>query len=157
MMISAIAGAALFLLLAAALIAFQNSRLIRQQEAEDAAAPAGKLMYSVFHEQFREDEERPEAVPLFQYTVLSTPGEQLDQGETGTTYALCRVPAGTGEMTMDAAMHWMVTRIRGASIQGVLSGYASFPGKAGRKGEKELVTSLEAAAKEEAGYANPYK
>ncbi|AIQ46838.1 hypothetical protein R70723_13865 [Paenibacillus sp. FSL R7-0273] len=155
-MISAIAGAVLFLLLAAGLIALQNSRLIKQQEAESAAAPTGKLMYSVFLEQFQEDEERPEAVPLFQYTVLSSPGEQLNKGESGTTSALCRVPAGTGEMTLDDAMQWMVTRIRGASIQGVLSGYASFPGKAARKGEKELIKNLEATAKEEAGYANPH-
>lgn len=156
MMISAIAGAALFLLLAAGLIAYQNSRLIRQQEAESAAAPTGLFMYSVFFEQFGEDEERPEAVPLFQYTVLSAPEEQLHKGETGTTYALCRVPAGTGEMTLEDARQWMLTRIRGASIQGVLAEHLSFPGKAARKGEKELITNLEATVKEEAGYGSPH-
>ncbi|WP_128083675.1 hypothetical protein [Paenibacillus sp. DMB5] len=156
MMITAIAGAALFLLLAAGLIAYQNSRLIRQQEAESAAAPTGKLMYSVFFEQFRVDEERPEAVPLFQYTVLSKPEEQLHEGETGTTYALCRVPAGTGEMTLEDARQWMQTRIRAASIQRVLSEHLSFPGKADRKGEKELIINLEATVREEAGYASPH-
>ncbi|MBY0011099.1 hypothetical protein [Paenibacillus typhae] len=156
MMITAIAGAALFLLLAAGLIAYQNSRLIRQQEAESAAAPTGKLMYSVFFEQFHGDEERPEAVPLFQYTVLSGPEEQLHEGETGTTYALCRVPAGTGEMTLEDARQWMQTRIRAASIQGVLSEYLAFPGKADRRGEKELIINLEATVREEAGYGSPH-
>ncbi|MNE69473.1 hypothetical protein D3C80_1651990 [compost metagenome] len=113
-------------------------------------------MYSVFFEQFHGDEERPEAVPLFQYTVLSGPEEQLHEGETGTTYALCRVPAGTGEMTLEDARQWMQTHIRAASIQRVLTEHLSFPGKAERKGEKELIITLEATVREEAGYASPH-
>lgn len=154
-MITVIAGVALFLLAAAGLLAYQNSRLIAEQEAESSAVPTGMLMYSVFNERFLENEERPEAVPLFQYTVLSGRDEQLFKGETGTTVALCRVPAGTGEMILLDAQNWMVNNIRKASIQGVLIDHSGFPGKAARKGEKELILSLEATVKEEAEHANP--
>ncbi|MNI81247.1 hypothetical protein D3C73_1378420 [compost metagenome] len=114
------------------------------------------LMYSVLNQRFLDNEERPEAVPLFQYTVLSHRDEQLLPGETGTTYALCRVPAGSGEMTLRDAQHWMATYIRKSFIEGVLISHTGFAGKAARKGEKELITNLEATVKEEAGHANPY-
>ncbi|WP_310832914.1 hypothetical protein [Paenibacillus pedocola] len=155
-MITVIAGVALFLLAAAGLLAYQNSRLIAEQEADSTAVPAGMLMYSVFNERFLENDERPEAVPLFQYTVLSEPGEQLSLGETGTTFALCRVPAGTGEMILWDAQNWMVNNIRKAAIQRVLMEHSGFPDKAARKGEKELILNLEATVKEETGHADPY-
>jgi hypothetical protein len=154
-MISLIAGVALFLLAAAGLLAYQNSRLIAEREAESSAVPTGMLMYSVFNERFAENEERPEAVPLFQYTVLSARDEQLHKGETGTTVALCRVPAGTGEMILGDAQNWMVNNIRNAAIQGVLLDASGFPDKAARKGEKELIKNLEATVKEEAEHAHP--
>ncbi|CAH1190928.1 hypothetical protein PAECIP111892_00412 [Paenibacillus auburnensis] len=155
-MITVIAGVALFLLATAGLLAYQNSRLITEQEADSTAVPTGMLMYSVINERFLENEERPEAVPLFQYTVLSEPGEQLSPGETGTTFALCRVPAGTGEMILWDAQNWMVNNIRKAAIQGVLMEHSGFPDKAARKGEKELIVNLEATVKEETGHADSY-
>ncbi|UQZ36375.1 hypothetical protein C2I18_24310 [Paenibacillus sp. PK3_47] len=156
-MITVVAGAAVFLLLAAGLLAYQNSRLIAEREAAESAVPTGLLMYSIYYEDFAHQEERPEAVPLFQFTVLSAPDEQFASGERGTTMALCRVPAGTGEMTLTDAESWMTGNIRKASVQGTLYNYTSYTDNAMRRGEKELVKSLQTALKEETGYANHYK
>lgn len=156
-MITIIAGVALFLLFAAGLLAYQNSRLISEREAAESAVPTGLLMYSIYYEDFCNQEERPEAVPLFQLTVLLSPDEQLVKRETGTTVALCRVPAGTGEMALTDAQSWMTGNIRKAAVQGTLYGYISFMDKAARRGEKELIKSLEATVKEETDYANHHK
>lgn len=153
-MIIAAGGVVLFLLLAAGLLAYQNSRLISDREASESAVPAGSLMYSVVNHAFAGEEERPEAVPLFQFTVYSEPLEQQAQGERGVTSALCRVPAGTGEMTLSSARHFMTSNIRKASIEGSLIVHASFPEKAGRRGEKELIAHLNATVREESEHAD---
>lgn len=82
-MITVVGGVVLFLLFAAGLLAYQSSRMISEREASESAAPTGSLMYSVVNQAFAEHEERPEAVPLFQFTVLSGPGEQLAKGRKG--------------------------------------------------------------------------
>ncbi|WP_342439820.1 hypothetical protein NSS79_14210 [Paenibacillus sp. FSL L8-0436] len=153
-MITVVGGVVLFLLFAAGLLAYQSSRMISEREASESAAPTGSLMYSVVNQAFAEHEERPEAVPLFQFTVLSGPGEQLAKGEKGTTSALCRVPAGTGEMVLTDAENWMRSNLRKASIEGARVVFASFPEKADRRGEKELIRNLEVTAREEAEHAN---
>ncbi|MNR59362.1 hypothetical protein D3C85_1806070 [compost metagenome] len=60
-------------------------------------------------------------------------------------------------MTLGDAQHKLVSRIRRASIQGVLYSHLSFPDKVARKGEKELIVHLKAAVEEEAGHANQYQ
>lgn len=156
-MITVIAGVAVFLLFAAGLLAYQNSRLISEREAAEAEIPTGLLMYSIYHEDFSNQEERPEAVPLFQFTVLSARDEQLVKRETGTTFALCRVPAGTGEMALTEAQNWMAGNIRKAGAEGTLYAHTSYKDKTARRGEQELIKNLEATVKEETVYANHHK
>lgn len=147
------AGAVLFLLLAAGIIAFQNSKLLSRQEAEESAGRISSLMYSVYYQSFADNEERAEAVPLFQFTVRSETDGALSAGEADKTIALCRVPAGSGEMALSGAQSWMLGSIREAALRGERTSSTSFPDKAVRKGEKELITRLEAAVKEETEYA----
>ncbi|MHA6532437.1 hypothetical protein [Paenibacillus sp. BAC0078] len=150
------AGAVLFLLLAAGIIAFQNSKLLSRQEAEESAGRISSLMYSVYHQSFADNEERAEAVPLFQFTVRSEADGGISAGEADKTIALCRVPAGSGEMALSGAQSWMLGSIRQAALRGERIMPASFPDKAVRKGEKELITRLEAAVKEETEHASLY-
>lgn len=153
-MITAAGGAVLFLLFAAGLIAYQNSRLISDREASESAVHAGSLMYSVVKQAFAQEEERPEAVPLFQFTVYTDTRDQPERGEKGVTSAICRVPAGTGEMTLSGAQHFMTSNIRKAAIDGALILHDSFPENADRRGEKELIAHLEATVREESEHAD---
>lgn len=148
------AGAVLFLLFAAGIIAYQNSKLLSRQEAEESAGRVSGLMYSVYHQSFTDNEERAEAVPLFQFTVHSEADGVLSAGEAGHTIALCRVPAGSGEMALSGAQSWMLGSLRQAALRGERIMSASFPDKAVRRGEKELLARLEAAVKEESEHAD---
>lgn len=153
-MVTLIAGVVLFLLAAAGLIAYQNSRIIADQETDASRAHTGYLMYSVYYQDFTPDSELPEAVPLFQFTVSDSGGEGVPGGEAGTTRALCRVAAGRGEMLLGDAQHYMLGILRQAALQGGRLDYLSFPAKAARKGEKELIKVLETAAREESEHAD---
>ncbi|MNO46304.1 hypothetical protein D3C76_365880 [compost metagenome] len=148
------AGVVVFLLFAAGVMAYQNSRLIAQQEAGESAGRISSLMYSVYHQAFSNNEERPEAVPLFQFTVRARSEGQLASGEVDKTIALCRVPAGSGEMALSDAQNWMLGSIRQSALRGEQILPASFTDKAASKGEKELIFRLETAVKEETGHAN---
>ncbi|AIQ58268.1 hypothetical protein PBOR_15995 [Paenibacillus borealis] len=136
----------MFLLFAAGIIAFQNSRMLAERENDASRAYTGHLMYSVYHQDFAPNGELPEAVPLFQFTLFD--------GMDGTTNALCRVAAGRGEMVLSDAQNYMLSNLRQAALQGVRFEYLSFPGKAARRGEKEMIKALETVAKQEAEYAN---
>ncbi|NQX43911.1 hypothetical protein HQN87_01095 [Paenibacillus tritici] len=152
-MYTLIAGVVLFLLFTAGLIAYQNSRILADQETDASRAHTGNLMYSVYNQRFSPDEELPEAVPLFQFTVLDGGAEAMPE-EAGTTRALCRVAAGTGELVLSDAQNYMLGNLRQAALQGGRLEHLSFPGKATLRGEKELIKALETAAKEEAEHAN---
>ncbi|WP_340023139.1 hypothetical protein MHI24_29665 [Paenibacillus sp. FSL K6-1096] len=146
-MFTLIAGTVLFLLAAAGIIAYQNSRILAAQKTDHSMVPAGKRMYSVYDQSFTPETELPEAVPLFQFTAAG--------GGTETARTLCRVTAGTGEMALSEAQHYMLGILRQAAIQG--GGRletAAFPDKAVYAGEKELIKALAAAAKEEAEHAD---
>lgn len=153
-MYTLIAGAVLFLLLTAGIIAYQNSRILAEQETDASRTHTGNLMYSVYNQRFSADEELPEAVPLFQFTVYERGEEDLPETEAGTTRALCRVAAGTGEMALSDAQNYMLGILRQAAVQGGRLTHVSFSGKAARRGEKELIQALETAAKEETSYAD---
>ncbi|MCE3200657.1 hypothetical protein JI735_22845 [Paenibacillus sonchi] len=148
------AGVIVFLLFAAGVMAYQNSRLIAQQEADDSAGRISSLMYSVYYQAFSYNEERPEAVPLFQFTVRARTEGQPASGEVDKTIALCRVPAGSGEMALSDAQNWMLGSIRQSALRGESIFPASFQDKAASKGEQELILRLETAVKEETGHAN---
>ncbi|WP_405112044.1 hypothetical protein MHH28_03870 [Paenibacillus sp. FSL K6-1217] len=153
-MYTLIAGAVLFLLVTAGIIAYQNSRILAEQETDASRTHTGNLMYSVYNQRFSADGELPEAVPLFQFTVYARGEEDLPESEAGTTRALCRVAAGTGELALSDAQNYMLGILRQAALQGGRLVPVSFSGKAARRGEKELIQALETAAKEEAGYAD---
>lgn len=155
-MIMVYAGVVAFLLFAAGIMAFQNSRLIAQQEADESAGRVSSLMYSVYHQSFSYNEERPEAVPLFQFTVRSRSEGQLAVGEVDKTIALCRVPAGSGEMALSDAQSWMLGNIRQSALKGGQILADSFADNALSKGEKEMIFRLESAVKEESADANHY-
>ncbi|WP_342422980.1 hypothetical protein [Paenibacillus sp. FSL E2-0178] len=144
-----IGSVVLFLLFAAGIIAFQNSRMLAERENDSSRAYTGHLMYSVYHQTFSPNEELPEAVPLFQFTLFDGA-----DGESFITHALCRVAAGRGEMVLSDAQNYMLSNLRQAAMQGVRFEHLSFPGKAVRRGEKELIKALETAAKQEAEHAN---
>ncbi|OKP96853.1 hypothetical protein [Paenibacillus sp. P46E] len=148
------AGVVAFLLFAAGIIAFQNSRLVAQQEADESAGRISSLMYSVYHQSFSYKDERPEAVPLFQFSVRSLLDGQLAGGEVDKTIALCRVPAGGGEMALSDAQSWMLGNIRQSSLRGEQIQADSFTDNALSNGEKEMILRLESAVKEEAADAN---
>lgn len=148
------AGVVAFLLFAAGIIAFQNSRLVAQQEADESAGRISSLMYSVYHQSFSYKDERPEAVPLFQFSVRSLLEGQLAGGEVDKTIALCRVPAGGGEMALSDAQSWMLGNIRQSSLRGEQIQADSFTDNALSNGEKEMILRLESAVKEEAADAN---
>lgn len=145
-MFTILAGAALFLLLAAGIIAYQNSRIIAEQKTEASRPHTGKRMYSVYDQSFTPETEPPEAVPLFQFTAGG--------GGAEATRTLCRVAVGTGEMALSEAQHYMLGILRQAALQGDGLKIAAFTGKAVYAGEKELIRALEAAAKEEAEHAD---
>ncbi|WP_379153119.1 hypothetical protein [Paenibacillus sp. sgz5001063] len=153
-MIMVYAGVVIFLLFAAGVMAFQNSRLIAQQEAGESTGRISSLMYSVYYQSFSMNEERPEAVPLFQFTVHSDEEGRLASGEVDKTIALCRVPAGSGEMALSDAQNWMLGSIRQSALRGEQILPASFTDKAVNKGEKELIFRLESAVKEETAVAD---
>lgn len=153
-MYTLIAGVVLFLLVTAGIIAYQNSRILAEQETDASRAHTGNLMYSVYNQRFSAGEELPEAVPLFQFTVVEPGEEDLPEAEAGTTRALCRVAAGTGELVLSDAQNYMLGILRQAAVQGGRLTYVSFLGKAARRGEKELIQALETAAKEETSYAD---
>lgn len=156
-MVGIIAGVVLFLLFAAGVLAYQNSRMIKEQEADASATRISYLMYSVYNQDFADGAERPEAVPLFQFNV-SYPQTGLPAADiTDKTYALCRVPAGTGEMALFDAQIWMMNNIRQSVLKGLEIEHVSFPKDAIRKGEKELIALLETAVKEEAEHANHHQ
>lgn len=148
------AGVVAFLLFAAGIIAFQNSRLVAQQEADESAGRISSLMYSVYHQSFSYKDERPEAVPLFQFSVRSLLEGQLAGGEVDKMIALCRVPAGGGEMALSDAQSWMLGNIRQSSLRGEQIQADSFTDNALSNGEKEMILRLESAVKEEAADAN---
>ncbi|OKP77158.1 hypothetical protein A3844_02275 [Paenibacillus helianthi] len=148
------AGVVAFLLFAAGIIAFQNSRLVAQQEADESAGRISSLMYSVYHQSFSYNDERPEAVPLFQFSVRSLLEGQLAGGEVDKTIALCRVPAGGGEMALSDAQSWMLGNIRQSSLRGEQIQADSFTDNALSNGEKEMILRLESAVKEETADAN---
>ncbi|KWX88021.1 hypothetical protein AMQ83_09420, partial [Paenibacillus riograndensis] len=102
------AGVIAFLLFAAGVMAYQNSRLIAQQEASDSAGRISSVMYSVYYQAFSYNEERPESVPLFKFNVRARTEGQPASGEVDKTIALCRVPAGSGEMALSDAQNWML-------------------------------------------------
>lgn len=145
-MFTILAGAALFLLLAAGIIAYQNSRIIAEQKTEASRPHTGKRMYSVYDQSFTPETELLEAVPLFQFTA--------GDGGAEATRALCRVAAGTGEMALSEAQHYMLGILRQAALQGGWLKIAAFTDNAVFAGEKELIQALEAAAKEEAEHAD---
>ncbi|WNS45696.1 hypothetical protein [Paenibacillus sp. MMS20-IR301] len=153
-MYALLGSVALFLLLAAGIIAFQNSRIIREQENDSSRAYTGYLMYSVYNQDFSPDKELPEAVPLFQFTLFDGYAQAPSEGEAGTTYALCRVAAGKGEMVLSDAQTYMLGQLRQAVLQGIRLEYAAYAGKAARRGEKELIKVLEQAVLEEARHAD---
>ncbi|MBW4083394.1 hypothetical protein [Paenibacillus sp. S150] len=153
-MIMVFAGAVVFLLFAAGVMACQNSRLIAAQEAEESAGRISRLMYSVYNQAFSHNEELPEAVPLFQFTVRSRTEGPIASGEADKTVALCRVPAGSGEMSLSDAQNWMLGSIRRSAMRGEQLLPASFTDKAFSKGERELIFRLETAVKEEIGHAD---
>lgn len=153
-MITLVGGVALFLLFAAGIIAYQNSRMIADQETDASRVYTGNLMYSVYKQDFSPNLELPEAIPLFQFTVFDKEEEELPRQKTGTTRALCRVAAGRGEMVLSDAQTFMKNSIREAALRGSRLEHLSFPGKADRHGEKEMIKSLEAVAKEEAAHAD---
>lgn len=150
-MFTVIAGAALFLLLVAGIIAYQNSRILAAQKAEASRPHTGKRMYSVYDQSFTPETELPEAVPLFQFTAGA--------GEAGAeaTRALCRVAAGTGEMALSEAQHYMLGILRQAAREGERLQVQAFSGNAVYTGEKELIQALEAAAQEEAEHADHHE
>lgn len=117
-MYTLIAGVVLFLLVTAGIIAYQNSRILAEQETDASRAHTGNLMYSVFNQRFSAGEELPEAVPLFQFTVVEPGEEDLPEAEAGTTRALCRVAAGTGELVLSDAQNYMLGILRQAAVQG---------------------------------------
>lgn len=145
-MFTILAGAALFLLLAAGIIAYQNSRILAEQKTEASRPLTGKRMYSVYDQSFTPETEQPEAVPLFQFTAV--------EGGAEATRVLCRVAAGTGEMALSEAQHYMLGILRQAALQGGLLKVVACADKAVYTGEKELIQALEAAAKEEAEHAD---
>ncbi|MEK3793991.1 hypothetical protein MKX42_19840 [Paenibacillus sp. FSL R7-0204] len=153
-MYTLIAGVVLFLLVTAGIIAYQNSRILAEQESDASRAHTGNLMYSVYNQRFSAGEELPEAVPLFQFTVVKPGEEDLPESEAGTTRALCRVAAGTGELVLSDAQNYMLGILRQAAVQGGRLTHVSFSGNAARRGEKELIQALETAAKEETSYAD---
>jgi hypothetical protein len=153
-MLTLVGSVALFLLFAAGIIAYQNSRILAEQETDASRVSTGHLMYSVYKQDFSPDGELPEAIPLFQFTEYMEDEEELPGRTAGTTRALCRVAAGRGEMVLSDARNYMVSNIRQAALQGARLEYHSFAGKAVRRGEKELIKSLETVVKEEAAHAD---
>ncbi|WP_150268468.1 hypothetical protein [Paenibacillus tepidiphilus] len=151
-----LAGIVLFLLLAAGIFAGQNRRIMAERQAEEHDTRLSSRMYSILRRSFAPQEKLPEAVPLFQFSIVSGTGEKLAEGETGETLALCRVPAGSGQMDLAEAERRMVQHIRTAGIEGNKLMPATYAEHAVRKGERELTRRLMAVMKEEAGNANQY-
>ncbi|WP_151734715.1 hypothetical protein [Paenibacillus tengchongensis] len=150
------AGIVLFLLLAAGLFARQNRRLLGERQAEENDIRLSSRMYSIRHRSFAPHEKLPGAVPLFQFTVLAGTGEETAAGESGRALALCRVPAGSGQLDMQSAERLMIQHIRSAAIQGDKPVPEMFTEHADRKGERELIRRLMAVIKEETGHAGSY-
>ncbi|SET35314.1 hypothetical protein [Paenibacillus sp. NFR01] len=154
-MLVSIGSVVVFLLFAAGLLAYQNSRLIAEREAAEQSGPTGKRAYTVFYESFADTGERPEATPLFEYSLQDAPENgSFKDGAPPETVALCRVPAGTGELALADAQRYMVHSIRKTAMSGRTLSYMTYKPKDTRRGEKELVARLEAAAKEEVRYAD---
>lgn len=151
-----LAGIVLFLLLAAGIFARQNRRIIAERQAEEQDTRLSSRMYSIVRRSFAPQETMPEAVPLFQFSIVPGTGEELAEGETGESLALCRVPAGSGQMDLAEAERRMVQHIRTAGIEGYKILPSMFTENAVRKGERELTRRLIAVIKEEAGNASPY-
>lgn len=144
-MIYAILVIVLLLLLAAGILAYQNSKLIAKRKMNESSSPSTTHMYTVINQSISGEVEGPIAVPLFQFTVFAESDGSTLGSPADSTFMLCKVAVGKGEMVLNDAENLMLKYIKHAGDQGALMKYQSFLHRETDHAEKELIMNLEDA------------
>jgi len=145
----------IILLLAGGILAYKNSKLLTHLDTAAGASTSGSaLKYSVYNMSAYSTSEDEGAVELFSWTVHAGSGGSSAINQPGSTFVLCRVPGGKGEMVLRDARSWMLNTIRDSIDRGALTQHEAFPDKAVGSEEIELIIQLTQTAEEEPCHAD---
>lgn len=144
-MLYVILGIVLLLFLAAGILAYQNSKLISNRKMNGSSSRSAVYRYTIFDLSISNEAERSQAIPLFQFTVSGGSDGSILANRSGSTFILCRVAPGKGEMVQNDAQKWLLNLIHRAAGYGALIEHQSFIHTATDHVEKELIMNLEDA------------
>ncbi|MBT2291677.1 hypothetical protein J7E73_21610 [Paenibacillus albidus] len=140
-------GAVVFLLLlAAGILAYQNSKLISSRTREGKELPGAYSTYSVYQLTGPGLPEADSDIPLFRLTVPArSPADRSASLQEKYSLVLCRLPGGQGEMRLGEAKLFMLSSIRELRGEGIILEYKSFADLTVTPEEAALLRTLEEA------------
>jgi hypothetical protein len=136
-----------FVLSAAGVIAYQNSKLMSDQKTNGHSVRNASRMYSIFDKSSAARVDDPSVIPLFQFTVFAEQSGRVAVNKRVSSLILCRVEAGAGEKALADAENFMVDSIRVAVPPGTIVEHRSFLHRAANHSEKEMIMNLEDVVK----------